>query len=404
MEPHPSVIIDILIPVYRGLLETRRCLSSVLGQQQQRRHEVIVIDDACPEPELAAYLDELNATGQITLLRHADNLGFVASVNAGMRLHPERDLVLLNSDTEVHGDWLDRLARCADADESIGTVTPFSNNATICSYPRFCADNPLPDGLDLAELDGLFQRANAGRWAELPTAVGFCMFIRRACLAQTGLFDEQRFGLGYGEENDFCMRASRNGWRHVLCADTFVYHVGAVSFSERAARLKVKAQATLERLHPHYPSQVQAFMHQDPLAPLRLAVDQERAQLSPEHAAQVVVEQHHIQADLRREQQQASINTAKLQIGLREAEQLLLDARSELRIRDEALVEAQRYVRERETDITALHEQCQMTADALEQSRQLAAALQQHTHQLSAQLAQIHASRSWRYTKILRRS
>lgn len=397
-------MIDILIPVYRGLSETRRCVSSVLAQQQQHRYTVIVIDDACPEPELASYLDELAANRQITLLRHADNLGFVASVNAAMRLHPERDLVLLNSDTEVHGDWLDRLVRCADAEETIGTVTPFSNNATICSYPRSCADNPLPDGLDLAELDDVFRRANAGRWAEIPTAVGFCMFIRRACLAETGLFDEQQFGLGYGEENDFCMRASRLGWRHALCADTFVYHVGGVSFSERAARLQAQGQTTLKRLHPQYPARVQSFIAQDPLAPLRCAVDQERARLSPEHAAQVVMEQHQMRTDLRGEQQQGLIKIAELETGLRQAEQLLAQARSELQIRDQALVEAQRYVREREADIAAAHQQCQTTADALEQSRQVIASLQQHTHQLSAQLEQIHASRSWRYTKILRRS
>ena len=41
------------------------------------------------------------------------------------------------------------------------------------------------------------------------------MYIRRDCLDAVGPFDEAAFGRGYGEENDFCLRASHLGWRHV---------------------------------------------------------------------------------------------------------------------------------------------------------------------------------------------
>ncbi len=58
------------------------------------------------------------------------------------------------------------------------------------------------------------------------------MYIKRECINDIGTFSEPRFGHGYGEENEFCMRANDNGWKHVLCADTFVYHVGNVSFGE----------------------------------------------------------------------------------------------------------------------------------------------------------------------------
>ena len=61
------------------------------------------------------------------------------------------------------------------------------------------------------------------------------MYIRRAALADIGLFDAEAFGRGYGEENDFCLRASARGWRHLLACDTFVYHEGAVSFGAGAS-------------------------------------------------------------------------------------------------------------------------------------------------------------------------
>jgi len=128
-------VIDVVIPVYKGNRETRRCVDSVLSSIPHERVEVVVVDDASPEPEIVGYLDELARGRRITLLRNETNVGFVGSVNRAMALHRDRDVVLLNSDTEVANDWLDRLRRCAGADPDVGTVTPFSNNATICSYP-----------------------------------------------------------------------------------------------------------------------------------------------------------------------------------------------------------------------------------------------------------------------------
>ncbi len=270
--------IDIIIPVYRDLALTRRCIDSVLASRFAASAEVIVIDDASPEPELSAWLDTLG--GRVTLLRNERNLGFVATVNRGMVLHRDRDVLLLNSDTEVSGDWLDRLQRAAYSERRAGTVTPFSNNATICSYPRFCSDNPLPSGLSAAELDALMAEVNAGQTAELPTAVGFCMFIRRDCLDEVGAFDAELFGRGYGEENDFCLRADTLGWRNLLAADTFVYHAGGVSFAgTRPAQMEAGHRALLQR-YPHYDALIQRFIAADALAPLRFAADLRRAQLS----------------------------------------------------------------------------------------------------------------------------
>ena len=274
----PTACVDIIVPVYGGWAETRRCLDSLLASRCRQAHEVIVINDASPDPQQVAWLRGLAERGDISLLHNPQNQGFVATVNRGMALHADRDVVLLNSDTEVSGDWLDRLVAAAYGARDIGTVTPFSNNATICSYPHFCRDNALPTGMSAAQLDALFAQVNRGRCIDLPTAVGFCMYIRRDCLTQTGLFSVEHFGKGYGEENDFCMRATRHGWRHVLAADTFVFHSGGVSFADSSNPRKQQAQATLERLHPDYASRVHTHVERDPARPLRTAVDHRRLQ------------------------------------------------------------------------------------------------------------------------------
>jgi GT2 family glycosyltransferase len=283
-------MIDVVIPVYRGLEQTRRCIESVLAQRQAQAHEVVVVDDATPEPAIAAYLDGLARDGRITLHRNATNLGFVRSVNLGMALHGDRDVVLLNSDTEVANDWLDRLHGAAHRAPDIATATPFSNSATICSYPFEGWSQGVPGTLGLAALDALFAKTNAGLAVDLPTAVGFCMYIRRDCLAKIGAFDAERFGRGYGEENEFCMRALKAGWRHVLAGDIFLYHEGSVSFSDERFELMKAASAALLAAHPDYTRRVHEWIIADPAAALRSAVDNARVAFGAEEARHVLAE------------------------------------------------------------------------------------------------------------------
>jgi GT2 family glycosyltransferase len=275
---NPTNPIDIVVPVYGARETALRCLDSVRRASVQSPWRLIIVDDAGLdrpdfEPELRAALRGLSRNdARIVLLENPRNVGFVASVNRGMA-QAAGDVVLLNSDTEVAPGWLDRLRAAAHAAADIGTATPFSNNATICSYPRFCEEQPLPPGMTVADLDAICARVNAGRSVDIPTAVGFCMYIRRDCLDDVGLFDAERFGRGYGEENDFCMRARARGWRHVLAADCFVYHAGGASFSaEKSARVRV-AQQTLTALHPHYEALVAAHIQADPARDLREAVE-----------------------------------------------------------------------------------------------------------------------------------
>lgn len=270
----PEACIEIVLPVYGGLGVLQRCVASVLAAQNHVPWHLTVIDDASPQPEVGPWLRELALAHpqQITVLSNARNLGFVGTVNLGMRLAGRRDVVLLNSDTEVSGDWLDRLSQAAHGTARAGTVTPFSNNATICSYPLFCEDNPLPADHTAASLDRLFAQAHAGRSLAIPTAVGFCMYIRRECLDEVGEFDAQTFGAGYGEENDFCVRASARGWLHLHALDVFVFHAGAASFNESRHALQQSALAAIRRLHPHYEDMVRDFVQRDPARPYREAV------------------------------------------------------------------------------------------------------------------------------------
>lgn len=375
-------MIDVVIPVYKGLAETRRCVESVLANRQAAPFETIVVDDATPEPEIAAWLDGLARDGRVTLLRNAGNLGFVRSVNRGMALHAERDVVLLNSDTEVANDWLDRLHACAHGAADIATVTPFSNNATICSYPFEGWAGEIPGTLGLAGLDRVFATTNAGRTVDLPTAVGFCMYLRRDALSTIGLFDEERYGRGYGEENDFCMRALKAGWRNVLAGDVFVFHQGSVSFSEDRFALQDANAKALVEAHPEYTRLVHEHFVADPANPLRCAIDNARLEHGIDEARCVLAERHD--------------ERARIMAGLWHIESIATQRDSVIGQLNRGLEHASARLAERDRAIALKEEELAKVRAGLAHAESLA-------FERAAELERIYRSNTWRAVRVLGR-
>lgn len=261
--------VDVIIPVFEGFEETKGCIYSVLAAKNKVPHRLIVINDKSPNDRMTDWLRSHTNNSSYLLLENEENLGFVGTVNRGMMLHDNTDVVLLNSDTLVPDGWLDQIVSAAYSAPEIGTVTPFSNNATICSYPDFCQDNSLPLGMNVNELNHLFHKVNSGQIIDIPTAHGFCMFIKRATLKEVGIFDDEKWGKGYGEENDFSLRAEQRGWRNVIALDTFVQHLGSVSFAENADQFIKQNLEKLNGLYPDYAESITSFIYKDPIRPFR---------------------------------------------------------------------------------------------------------------------------------------
>jgi GT2 family glycosyltransferase len=264
--------VDVVIPVYTGQERTLACIRSVL-KSLSNGSRCIVVNDASPESTLIGALRALAESGRIVLQSQRRNRGFPATANAGIRAAGERDVILPNSDTLVPPGWIERLAGAAYGEADIGTATPLSNEATVFSYPREAGANPLPDEAAMIRLDHLAHRANAGTTVEVPTAHGFCVYLRRDCLKEVGLLREDLFAQGYGEENDFCIRARHLGWRHVAVPGVFVAHAGSGSFGTAKTQLLARNLAILNRLHPGYDALIASFRQADPLADARFRID-----------------------------------------------------------------------------------------------------------------------------------
>ncbi len=256
----------VIIPIYNAAQALARCLAS-LGRHGQPALEYLLIDDASPDPAIAHLLTRLpDLPAPLRRLRNPANLGFVGTVNRGIA-ESTGDVLLLNSDTIVTEAWLERIEACAASDPRIASITPWSNNAEICSLPTFCHANPEPADPDA--LARVIAAGGAPNYPELPTGVGFCLWLRRATLDQIGNFDQATFRRGYGEENDWCRRAAGHGWRNVLCDDAYVVHQGGQSFAAEGHHPGGENLRRLVARYPDYQRLVAAFIQADPLAARR---------------------------------------------------------------------------------------------------------------------------------------
>ncbi|MCX7562646.1 glycosyltransferase family 2 protein [Xanthomonadaceae bacterium XH05] len=260
----------IIVPVYQAVEDLDRCLTA-LERTLPAGTRVFVADDASPDPAVPQCIARHVASGrlQIEAVRRETNLGFVGNVNRAFAETAPDDVILFNSDAWATPGWYETMMACAASDGRIATITPWSNNAEICSLPDFCRAAPVPSEAEADRIARTVRNAGSPAYPELPTGVGFCMFVRRAALSALGDFDAATFGRGYGEENDFCQRAAGHGWRNVLCDAAYVVHRGGASFGPEGHRPGGENLARLTARYPHYNAQVADFILRDPLAPLR---------------------------------------------------------------------------------------------------------------------------------------
>ncbi len=247
---------DIIVCVHNAFDDVVRCLESVVSQTHPS-YSLIIVDDGSGA-ETKSYLEDFAVGQQCTLIRHEKAKGYTCAANVGLRASGGEFVILLNSDTIVTPRWLDRLIECAKSDEKIGLVGPLSNTASWQSVPQLMdtdgdwAENPLPDGWTIAEYANEVARISPRIYPRVGFLNGFCLMIRRAVVQDIGLFDEETFGRGYGEENDYCLRATNKGWQLAVSDDCYVYHAQSKSYSnERRAELCKIADEGLASKHGH---------------------------------------------------------------------------------------------------------------------------------------------------------
>jgi glycosyltransferase involved in cell wall biosynthesis/GT2 family glycosyltransferase len=262
----------VVIPVYNATDETRDCIESVIKHTDLVVNRLLVIDDGSPDQSVRTMLDAFEGRAGLTIRRNNLNIGYTKTINLGLTEAGADDVILLNSDTIVTPRWLEGLRATAYCRERVGTVTAMSDNAGAFSFPNFNETCRKLDHLTHEEYAILMTQATQDCVPpEVPTGSGFCMYIRRSLIKECGLFDEGAFPRGYGEENDFCMRALKAGWVNLISPWSFVYHIRTASFKGEKVALVKKGVDTVTKRYPDYAPLVKAAFGAPDMLALRKA-------------------------------------------------------------------------------------------------------------------------------------
>lgn len=233
--------VDIVICIHNALEYVKKCLESIV-RYTYPPYILILIDDGSDQ-QTASFLKNFALSQGAVLIRNDQAKGYTFAANQGLRQSSGDYVVLLNSDTVVGPDWLDKMIACAETDPCIGIVGPLSNTASWQSIPRVFnstgddwAENSLPEGITVADMAKVTAKYSDRIYPSIPFLNGFCLLIKRKLIEEIGYFDEKLFGQGYGEENDYCLRAYKAGWKLVIADDVYVYHWQSKSYSDKSRK------------------------------------------------------------------------------------------------------------------------------------------------------------------------
>jgi GT2 family glycosyltransferase/glycosyltransferase involved in cell wall biosynthesis len=244
-----NLSVDIIVCVHNALEDVKKCLDSLLATKTSKTSIIIVDDGSGVDTE--NFLKKFSIEHDTNLIRNDKAKGYTFAANQGLRQSKSDYVVLLNSDTITTTEWISKLIRCLNSSKNVGIVGPLSNTASWQSIPTvfdFAGDwasNPLPKDVSIQQMAELVQKYSKCSYPRMSFLNGFCMMIKREVINNVGIFDENNFGMGYGEENDFCLRARKSGWELAIADDTYIFHAQSKSYSTEK-RLKLAEHASLQ--------------------------------------------------------------------------------------------------------------------------------------------------------------
>ena len=237
--------VSIIIPNYNGLRFMKDCLNS-LAKQTYKDYKLLIVDNGSSDGS-KEYFKENN----IDFIDLDTNLGFAGGCNEALKLVDTKYVILLNNDTEVFSDYVEKLVQAIKKDEKIFSVSPLMINA----HKKDIVDD-AGDGLCLlgfAYQIGVGEKIiNYTKSKEVFTACAGAAIYRMDILREIGFFDEMHFA--YLEDIDLGFRARLKGYKNIFCPSAKVYHLGSATSGSKYNSFKVKLAAR-NNIYLHYKNQ-----------------------------------------------------------------------------------------------------------------------------------------------------
>ena len=272
-EGHKAV--TVLIPAYGNANLIKLLLEDLSGQSI--KFKCILIDDCSVEKGFENFLQQiLNQYSEwLSILRNEENLGFVGTVNRGLKIATGH-VVLLNSDVRIPPNFVEEIIRPFDLYSDIASVTPMTNSGSIASIPTQILDHDIlpfkmEENLCLAigALAGSYSKNFPYQYT--PTGVGFALALNRHALNLVGNLDSD-FSPAYGEEVDWCQRAHEFGFQSILHLGLFVWHQHGASYSDQKVDLINSHNQKISIKYPKYDLQVANFIQDNKIGEYRVAL------------------------------------------------------------------------------------------------------------------------------------
>lgn len=238
--------VTVVIPNYNGEKFIGNCLKS-LTNQTCKDFRIIVVDNgssdrSCHIIEKAKekFADSNSVIEKLTLIKNGKNTGFCGGVNTGIKICTTPYVILLNNDTEVFNDFIEKSVEGIERSKKIFSVSPMM----IQMYNKKLIDN-AGDGYTAVGwafafgMDDLVE--NHIREAEVFSACGGAAIYRTDILKKLGLFDENHFA--YLEDLDIGYRARIYGFKNIYNPDARIYHAGSGTSGSRHNIFKIKKSA-----------------------------------------------------------------------------------------------------------------------------------------------------------------
>lgn len=257
--------VTIVVPIYGDLPSLEQCIESLI-KNVDARNNILLVNDCGPDANnIESRLKTLiKGNKNFYYERNPQNLGFIGTCNRAVNEldQTDNDILLLNSDTVVTEGFLEEMVDVLYASDKHGAVCPRSSNATIASVP-FRYRTPKTERDTEYAWDAYTQVKDLlPRYIVTPVAVGFCILIKRNLIKNFGLFDPT-YGLGYSEENDFCLRINKYGFSSVMANHAFVYHLESKSFTSEKKKILVEQnEQKMMKKYPYYRELVERYIDQ----------------------------------------------------------------------------------------------------------------------------------------------
>ena len=221
MEPKVSII----LVNYNGEKDTLDCISS-LEKITYNNYEIIIVDNASKNQ---GKLEEILPT-EVVLIKAKENLGFSGGNNLGIEyamVHGSRYVLLINNDTVVERDFLDRLVEVAENNENVGIVT---GKILFYSEPNRIWFGGGEANIEKAIVHHLENRQIDKKSSEIKDisfVTGCLMLISKEAISKVGMLDNSYFM--YSEDVDYCCRIAKEHFRMIYTPLSVIYHKISVS-------------------------------------------------------------------------------------------------------------------------------------------------------------------------------